>query len=213
MENKLKNICDFYAMTHKLKDLIRTGSIVWKVKAERLDSVAEHIYGTQILAFAINSEFELGFDMEKIVFMLAFHELGETIVGDIPPVDVMENKITKEQKHIMEMEAVLKILKPLKAGNKVLEIYKEYEENITAESRFAHMVDKLECDFQIKFFEEKGCNNDWSQPLEGLFEKLRQEYTAKGCKTMAKAWIEYDKRHYDDLFKSIADYLADNDIF
>lgn len=212
-ENKLKNICDFYSITHRLKNLIRTGSIAWNVKAERLDSVAEHIYGTQMLAFAVNSEFELGLNIEKIVFMLAFHELGETIVGDIPPVDVQGETITKEEKHKLEENAVLKILEPMGAGgDKIRDIFFEYEEGKTKEAKFARMVDKLECDFQIKFFEENGCN-DFTTPRVGTFEKLRQEYIAKGYTTMAKAWIEYDKKHYDGLFKSIADYLSSNDVF
>jgi hypothetical protein len=32
--------------------------------------------------------------------MLAFHELGETIVGDIPVVDILDKKITKEKSTI-----------------------------------------------------------------------------------------------------------------
>jgi hypothetical protein len=35
------------------------------VKSDRLESVAEHIYGTQMLAFVINSEFDLGLDVQE----------------------------------------------------------------------------------------------------------------------------------------------------
>ena len=81
---QIKNICDFYATTHRLKNTLRSGWKVWDIDAERFESVAEHIYGTQMLAFAINSEFELGLDLYKVIFMLAFHELAEALVGDIP---------------------------------------------------------------------------------------------------------------------------------
>lgn len=213
-ENKLKNICDFYVITHRLKNIIRTGWIVWKVKAERFESVAEHIYGTQMLAFVINSEFDLGLNIEKVSLMLAMHELGETIVGDIPVVDILAKKITKEEKHKMEADAVLKILSPLNDKNRLLEILDEFEKNKTAEAEFAHRVDKLEACFQVKYYEEKDCN-DYATPRTGIFEKLRQENTAKGWTTMAKAWIEHDKQHcnFDKLFISLADYLADNKIF
>ncbi len=214
-KNKLKNICDFYAITHKLKNVLRTGWVIWKVKAERIESVAEHIYGTQMLAFVINSEFELGLDIEKVCLMLAMHELGETIVGDISVVDVVAGKITKEEKHRIETEAVLKILEPLKDKERISDIFDEFEESQTSEAKFAHNIDKLESDFQCKFYEEKGCN-DFKTPFENkTLEKIRLERIEQGWSTMAKAWIEYDKQNcnYDDLFKTIADYLAENNIF
>ena len=42
-------------------DVIRTGWIDWNVKRNRLESVAEHIYSTQMLAIAMKSEY--GYDI------------------------------------------------------------------------------------------------------------------------------------------------------
>ena len=53
MENykeKANNIINFYMFANKLKYKIRTGWIEIGIKKERLESVAEHIYGTLILA-------------------------------------------------------------------------------------------------------------------------------------------------------------------
>ena len=57
MENKIQNIMQFYTMCVKLKNTIRTGPLVWNIKRERVESVAEHIYGTQMLAIAIYYQF------------------------------------------------------------------------------------------------------------------------------------------------------------
>ena len=73
----------FYVLCTRLKKLIRTGWKDWNVKRERVESVAEHIYGVQMLALAMYSEYQYDIDIEKVLYMLAVHELEETIIGDL----------------------------------------------------------------------------------------------------------------------------------
>ena len=61
--NKVKNVIRYYVLCNKLKDVVRTGWKDWNVKRERKESVAEHIYSTQMLAIAIHSEFEYDLDI------------------------------------------------------------------------------------------------------------------------------------------------------
>jgi len=219
-ETKLKNICDFYVITHKLKHVLRTGWMQWDISADRIESVAEHIYGTQMLAFAIISEFDVGggthsLKLEKVCLMLAMHELGETVVGDISVLEVFEkHTITKEEKHRLEAEAVEKILAPLNLGSKILELFNEFEAGVTKEAKFARFVDKLESDFQAKFYDEEGFA-DFVTPREGIMEKLRQERIDRGWTTFSKGWTNYDKEHnnYEGFMTDIANYLIENDIF
>ncbi len=213
MEEKMKRVVEFYALTHKLKTLIRTGWKIWGVKTDRLESVAEHIYGTQMLAFAINNEFELGLDMQKVAYMLAFHELGECVVGDI----TMFENISKEEKHKLELKAVedsLNLLSNNDLNNEVLSIFNEFEDRKTKESVFAHMIDKFECDLQVKYYDEQGCC-DLNLPRQGGQEKVRQEGLKRGYASFAEMWINFDKEHvgYDELFKSFADYIISHKIF
>lgn len=42
---KAANVAKFYVLCNKLKDTLRTGWGVWNVKRDRIESVAEHIYG------------------------------------------------------------------------------------------------------------------------------------------------------------------------
>lgn len=53
MNDKIKETMKFYKLCTKLKDTIRKGPIVWNAKRDRIESVAEHIYGTQMLAILI----------------------------------------------------------------------------------------------------------------------------------------------------------------
>ena len=81
--SKEQNVINYYVICNKLKNVIRTGWKDWNVNRERLESVAEHIYGVQMLALAMKSEYQYDIDIMKVILMLAIHELGETIIGDL----------------------------------------------------------------------------------------------------------------------------------
>ena len=98
--SKEERIINYYVLCNKLKYIIRTGWIDWKVNKNRLESVAEHIYGTQMLAIAMKSEYNYDIDIMKVIYMLAIHELGETIIGDLT-----QFQIEKEDKIKIEHEA------------------------------------------------------------------------------------------------------------
>ena len=70
---KEKNVIDFYVQCNKLKDIVRTGWKDWNVKRERVESIAEHIYGVQMLAIAMWSEYKYDIDIMKVITMLAVH--------------------------------------------------------------------------------------------------------------------------------------------
>ena len=80
--DKAKSVLDFYVLCNKLKDIVRTGWKDWRVSRERVESIAEHIYGVQMLAIAMHSEYQYDIDLTKVILMLAIHELGETVIGD-----------------------------------------------------------------------------------------------------------------------------------
>jgi putative hydrolase of HD superfamily len=72
---KERKVINYYVLCNKLKNLIRTGWKTWHVHRERLESVAEHIFGVQMLAIAMKSEYEYDIDISKVIMMIAIHEL------------------------------------------------------------------------------------------------------------------------------------------
>ena len=92
MENEktIQNILDYYLLTNTLKNTIRSGWQRWAVSKERLESVAEHIYGTLMLCCAIYSETKPEIDLGKTLLTLALHETEEILIGDITPFDSQE---------------------------------------------------------------------------------------------------------------------------
>lgn len=48
-----KNVLEFYVLANKLKEAVRTGWLEVEISNDRVESVAEHIYGSVILAIAL----------------------------------------------------------------------------------------------------------------------------------------------------------------
>ena len=64
----------------------------------------------------------------KVIFMLAIHELGETIIGDLT-----QFEISKEEKEKLEHEAVHRILGGLLNGNQIEQLFLEFDMHNTKE--------------------------------------------------------------------------------
>ena len=72
---KEENVVRFYVLCNKLKNIIRTGWTDWRVNRDRIESVAEHVYSVQMLALAMKSQYQYDINIEKVIKMLAIHEL------------------------------------------------------------------------------------------------------------------------------------------
>ena len=195
------NIINFYILTNKLKEKIRTGWQEIGVSGERIESVAEHVYGCLMLAIAIDSEYDLDLDMFKVLKMLSLHELEETIMKDY----TIRDNINKEEKIRKGRECVIKATEGLIKQDEIVNLLDEYNAHITKESLFCYHIDKLECDFQVKMYD---LNNRIK--LENMIEDLKF-YGEEGEKIKEKVnsasdvWIEIDKKLYDGdtLFESL----------
>ncbi len=86
--SKEQTVINYYVICNRLKDIIRTGWKDWHVQRERIESVAEHIFGTQMLAIAMKSEYKYDVDISKVICMLAVHELGEAVIGDLTQFEI-----------------------------------------------------------------------------------------------------------------------------
>ena len=204
-----ENVIKYYVLCSKLKDVIRTGWLNWKVKRERLESVAEHIYGVQMLAIAMKSEFQYDVDIMKVILMLAVHELEEIIIGDLT-----QFQITKEEKQKIGHQAVSKILDGLIDKDKILSLIMEFDERKTKEALFAYYCDKLECDLQCKLYDEEGCVDLNKQEGNDTFNDERVQELLKSGKSWSEMWLLFGQQtyNYDTNFKRVSDYAKNNNI-
>ena len=206
---KAKNVIDYYVLCNKLKNVIRTGWKDWNVRRERLESVAEHIYGVQMLAIAMKYEYQYDIDIMKVIFMLAIHELGETIIGDLT-----RFQITKEEKEKIEHEAVSKILDGILNGNQIKDLFFEFDEHKTLEAKFAYQCDKLECDLQCKLYDEEGCVDLNNQQRNKTIENSRVKKLLENGESWSSMWLKFGQSTYpyDKNFMEVSEYAINNDI-
>ena len=205
--SKEENVINYYVLCNKLKDMIRTGWKDWNVNRDRIESVAEHVFGTQMLAIAMKSEYQYDIDIMKVIFMLAIHELGESIIGDLT-----QFQITKEEKERIEREAVHKILGGLLDGDELEKLFLEFDKQETVEAKFAYQCDKLECDLQCKLYDEENCVDLNKQDGNSTFYDEKVQAILKKHPSWSGMWLQFgqDIYPYDCNFKAISDYAMNN---
>lgn len=207
--SKEENVIKYYVMCNKLKNVIRTGWKNWNVERERVESVAEHIFGVQMLAIAMKSEYEYDIDIMKVVFMLAVHELGEIVIGNLTMFE-----ISKEEKAKREKEAVHKILCGLLDGKEIENLFTEFDSHSTKEAMFAYQCDKLECDLQSRLYDEEGCVDLNKQESNDLLENELVKKLLSEEKSWSGMWLRFGQTvyPYDDNFKDVSKYALNNSI-
>ncbi len=161
-------ILDFLKTAINLKKISRQGWID-KLSLDNPESVADHSYSMAIMGMVI-SDLQ-NYDSEKIIKMILLHDLAESKIGDHTP-----EQLNKEEKKKLENNAFDKIIKNLPDLIKLqyLQIWQEYQESNSPESKIVHQIDKLEMALQAKIYEKDGHSHD---KLESFFESAKIDIT------------------------------------
>ena len=207
--SKEENVINYYVICNRLKNVIRTGWKDWNVNRERVESVAEHIFSVQMLAIAMKSEYQYDIDIMKVIFMLAIHELGETVIGDLT-----QFEISKEEKEKREHEAVSKILSNLLDGKQIEQLFLEFDSHKTKEAIFAYQCDKLECDLQCKLYDEEGCVDLNKQEGNDTMKNSHVQNLLQEENNWSEMWLKFGQQvyPYDENFIAVSNYALNNNI-
>lgn len=205
--SKEENVINYYVLCNKLKNIVRTGWKDWKVKRERVESIAEHIFGVQMLAISMKSEYQYDIDIMKVIYMLAIHELGETIIGDLT-----QFQISKEEKERVEHEAVHSILSVMIDGEQIEKLFLEFDEHKTKEAIFAYQCDKLECDIQCKLYDQESCVDLKHQEGNDTLHNEEIKSLLAGGGSWSDMWLEFGQKKYpyDEHFMAVSQYAKEN---
>lgn len=125
-----------------LKDVLRAGWI--RSGVTNPESVAAHSWGMSFIATQLCPP---QLNRERVIEMCIIHDIAEVRIGDITPHD----GISSEEKSRRELEAFIS----MDLGEKSLDLFKEYEAQLTAESRFVRFVDKLDMALQAEIYESQ----------------------------------------------------------
>jgi len=119
----------------RLRNALIAGEKNIDLKEKRLrEPLLEHVGHLPVIATFLHSKIEnyKKVDLGKVLIMLAIHDIGETIVGDVL---TFKKDIDHEKR---ESEAAHKIL-----SKDLVEYYKEFELSESLDAKFAQAVDIL----------------------------------------------------------------------
>ena len=185
------NVIEFYKMANNLKNVVRTG---WKevgIPSDKVESVADHVYGTMILSLGIVSEAKLDLDLEKVFKMILIKELYKGVSNKEESI-ITSNKVEDKK------ASVEKVVSKLSSNGDLLGIYDEYDSQSTKEAKFAKKVCKLESDLQAKIYEKNGdfTIENAKSDIDNYPDDIREKVGI--IKNASDGWIIYDRDFYDD---------------
>lgn len=205
-----ENIIKTYFEIIKLKNAIRTGWLEVGISADRIESVSEHVSGTLYLAMIINSEFNLGLDMQKVYEMIMLKEVSKI---NLNSEYTTNSKYDAEKVAVEAKKTVVDVTSKLACSNHIVAIIDEAQKLETGEAKFVLMVSKLESDLQAKYYDLNG-QFDLDKALADVKNYgpgLTEEILPK-VKNASDGWLNYDRRYYAEdgtflnLSKDIEEY-------
>ncbi|WP_078592933.1 HD domain-containing protein [Evansella clarkii] len=146
MNKELLKIMEIVKLGEKLKFEMRHS---W-LSNGRQESVAEHTWRVSLMAMLIEPYLKQKVDTSRLLKMIIIHDLVEAEAGDIPAFDTMDNHTAKEQKALNEIKSIERIRDTLGnfLGEEVYNLWFEFENKESYESKVANALDKLEAQIQ-----------------------------------------------------------------
>ena len=151
------------------------------------ESVSEHTFHLAMLVWFLVGD-EPGLDRARAVEMALMHDIAELRIGDLPR--TATTYLPAEVKHAAERRAAADVLAP--ADPRATALYEEYEEGVSAESRFVRACDKLQLMIKVTVYESwghRGLAEFWGNPanfphsdfasIETLFRGLQERATPR----------------------------------
>jgi 5'-deoxynucleotidase YfbR-like HD superfamily hydrolase len=200
-----EKVLRFYLVANKLKNVIRNGWSEVDISSDRIESVAEHIYGCMILAIGLDSETNLDLDLLKVFKMIIVKELEKVTLKELTTRDCP----TTDEREKQAVETLTRLTDGLVKQSELLSLLSEYNLKNSNESNFVHQLGKIESDIQAKIYDLEG-NFDLNKALEDAKhygEPLSSEIIPR-IHNASDGWILYDRRYYtDDSFKELSESI------
>ena len=146
MEKQIASILKVLALAERLKFELRHSY----TSSGRQESVAEHTWRMSLMAVLIEPLLKQKVDTARLLKMIILHDLVEAEATDISALDVLRNPEIRIYKAEKEKQAIENLRLALKEtnGQEVYELFHEFENKETYESKVANALDKLEVQLQ-----------------------------------------------------------------
>ena len=150
----------------------------WLLRGIRdVESVAAHLFGVAFIAMLLADRAKMRgrqVESEKVLRMALLHDLSEARTGDLPStikkyfepanVKMADERIVKEM--LMELGSL---------GESYIELWREYEDRTSLESRLVKAADKLDLLLQANEYEKGG-----AATLQEFWESAEADFADLG---------------------------------
>ena len=189
-DNLLKQI-SFIKEIDKLKYIQRKTKLF---NSDRNENDAEHSWHLAMMAIVLAEHSDRPVDILKVVKMVLIHDIVEIDAGDTFIYDIVKNHTNTDE----ELEAAKRIfgLLPSEQAEEYIDIWKEFEDGLTDEAKFAISMDRLEpllqntsnnggtwAEFNVdyqKVYDKKKAIKNGSATIWNYAENLLNESVEKG---------------------------------
>ena len=140
-QQKIKDILTFLRRSKNLESVERYGSSL----RDKKNTVAEHSWRLGLMALVIGTECKERVDTNRALVLALLHDIAEAKTGDIDAYEqILAGKQLVEDKSKMEESAVHEMTDDLPFGDWIYSLWREYEDQVTVESKFVKALDRIE---------------------------------------------------------------------
>lgn len=139
ISERLRKQIEFMIEIDKLKNIYRQ---TYVLNENRKENDSEHSWHLAMLVFLLSEYSKEPVDVLKVIKMVLIHDIVEIDAGDTYCYDE-EGYKTKEIREMKGAERIFGLL-PDDQRDELFSLWREFEENQTAESRFANVIDRVQ---------------------------------------------------------------------
>jgi putative hydrolase of HD superfamily len=147
-------VLDLMLHANRLKVTPRGG---WAIRGlNDVESVADHSFGVVFVALTLAELIQEPVDREKVLTIALVHDLPESIITDIPSPAL--RYFPAGAKSQAELSALTEILEGFPFGERLRDLWQEFEDRTSVEGRLVRDADRLELLLQAYVYERVSAN-------------------------------------------------------
>ena len=154
MDERIKKQMAFSLEIDKEKNIFRQTSLSGHGRKE---NDAEHAWHMAIMAYVLREYANEEVDIGRVMLMCLIHDIVEIDAGDTYAYDT-EGLATQKEREDAAKERIFSLL-PEDQKKELVAVFDEFEENETAEAKFAHAMDN----FQPLILNNSNEGSDWKE--------------------------------------------------
>jgi putative hydrolase of HD superfamily len=163
----LESVLRFFDFMQQFQSIIRRVSVP---NRDHYENDVEHSYQLAMMAWYLNSAFELGYDTDKLLRKALVHDLVEVITGDVPWTEQCDPEETRR----LELEAINAIAEQFTEFPDLAIAIREYETAHEPEDLFIRELDKVMANITI-YRSGGGVWQKYDQSFDWLHAKTREK--------------------------------------